>query len=228
MNQRLGAAAGVAFVVLSFASLALAPTPPGFDATAAEFVDWYQGSTAGIQASGFLFGLSMVLAAVWFAYARAHVDGDGGGSTFGPVATVGMAVMAVGWIMTGGISSAVAMRVDELDPGVVVLGAMLAGMAGMASQFGLALLAGGMAAQAQRAGSLPRWLVVVGWLAAATALVSTVGMATDSDVVDLLLFANWPPFVVWFVGVSVVLWRSGGTAPATAGAAASDPVPVAG
>ena len=105
MNPRIGAVAGIAFIVLSFASLALAPTPPGFDGTAEEFVDWYQGSTAGIQASGLLFGLSMVLAAVWFAFARAHVDGRVAPSTFGPVATVGMAVMAVGWIMTGGISS---------------------------------------------------------------------------------------------------------------------------
>jgi hypothetical protein len=209
MNQRIGAVAGIAFIVLSLASMGLTPMPPGFDGTATEFVDWYQGSTTGIQVTAFLFGLSMVVAAVWFGYARAHVEPHGASAPFGPVATVGMAVMAVGWILTGGISSVVAMRIDELDAGVVVLGAMLAGSANMVSQFGLALLVGGVTAQAQITRSLPRWLIVFGWMGAALALVSTVGIATDSEAVELLLFANWVPGTVWWVGLSVVLWRSG-------------------
>lgn len=213
MNQRIGAVAGIVFIVLSLASMGIAPVPPGADGTAAEFVDWYQGSTTGIQVTAFLFGLSMVVAAVWFGYVRAHVEPNGASAPFGPVATVGMAVMAVGWILTGGISSVVAMRIDELDAGVVVLGAMLAGLANMASQFGLALLMGGVTAQAQVNRSLPRWLLVFGWLGAALALASTVGIATDSEAAEVLLFANWVPGAVWWVGVSVVLWRSGSTAP---------------
>lgn len=216
MNQRIGAVAGIAFVVLSFASLSLAPAPPGFDGTAAEFVDWYQGSTTGIEVTAFLFGLCIVLAAVWFGYARAHVAPDGADAPFGPVATVGMAVMAVGWILTGGTSSVVAMRIDELDAGVVVLGAMLAEKTNVASQFGLALLTGAVTAQGQLTRTLPRWLVVFGWLGAALALASTVGIATDSEAVDLLLLANWLPFLVWFVGLSVVLWRRGGSRRAVA------------
>src|SRR5690606_7391903 len=91
MNHRIGAVAGIAFIVLSFASLTLAPPPPGLDASAAEVVDFFADNTGGLQAMGLLFAVSIAAATVWFGAVRAHVWADGHDAPWGPVATVGMA-----------------------------------------------------------------------------------------------------------------------------------------
>lgn len=208
MNHRIGAVAGIAFIVLSFASLTLAPPPPGLDASAAEVVDFFADNTGGLQAMALLFAVSIAAATVWFGAVRAHVWAGGDDAPWGTVATVGMAVVAVTWLLMAVLVSGVALQLDELDPSVVLFAGTLADMANFASQLGIALLALGVSAGAWERGSLPRWLVVVGGVMAALSLVSTAGFATDAGWVDATLYAAWLPFVVWFVGVSVVLWRS--------------------
>ncbi|HMQ24774.1 MAG TPA: hypothetical protein PKA98_02205 [Acidimicrobiales bacterium] len=223
MNQRIGAVAGIAFIVLSFASLTLAPPPPGLDAGAAEVVDFFADNTGGLQAMGLLFAVSIAALTVWFGAVRGHVWAGGDDAPWGTVATVGTAVVAVAWLLIAALVSGVALQLDELDPSVVLFAGTLADMANFASQLGLALLALGVSVGAWERGSLPRWLVVVGAVNAAVSLVSTAGFATDAGWVEATLYAAWLPFVVWFVGVSVVLWRS----PEGSTAGARDPGAVA-
>lgn len=218
MSQRIGAAAGILFIVLSFASLGLAPPPPGLDATPAEVVEHFTDNTGGLQAMSLLFALSIAAATVWFGAVRAHVWTGRDSAPWGPVATVGMAVVAVSWLLIGAILSATAFQLEELDPGIVLFAGTLTDMANFSSQLGIALLALGVSAGARERRSLPTWLVVVGALMAAISLLSTAGFTTDAAWVDATLYAAWLPFVVWFVGVSVVLWRAA-AAPATAAAA---------
>lgn len=213
MNQRIGAVAGIAFVVLGFASLGLAPPPPGLDDSVREVVDWYADNTGGIQAMGLMFALTITAATIWFGAVRVHVWAGHDSPPWGPVATVGMAVIAVSWTLIAAVSSAVAFRLDDLDPGIVVFGGTLADMANYVSQLGLALLALGLSAGAREHRSLPSWLVVVGGALAVLALASTAGFAVDAAWVDAAEFASWLPFIVWMVGVSVVLWRAAASSP---------------
>lgn len=218
MSQRIGAAAGILFVVLGFATLGLAPPPPGLDATAAEVVEYFTDNTGGIQAMSLLFALSIVAATVWFGAVRAHVWTGGDSAPWGPVATVGMAVVAVSWLLISALVSATTLQLEDLDPGTVLFAGTLTDMANFASQLGIALLALGVSAGARERRSLPTWLVVVGAVNAALALLSIAGFATDAAWVDATLYAGWLPLVVWFVGVSVVMWRA---APAEEPAAAA-------
>lgn len=208
MSQRIGAAAGILFIVISFASLGLAPPPPGLDATPAEVVEHFADNTGGLQAMSLLFALAIAAATVWFGAVRAHVWTGGDSAPWGPVATVGMAVVAVSWLLIGAIVSATALQLEDLDPETVLFAGTLTDMANFASQLGIALLALGVSAGARERRSLPTWLVAVGAAMAAISLLSTAGFATDAAWVDATLYASWLPFVVWFVGVSVVLWRA--------------------
>ena len=216
MSQRIGAAAGIVFVVLAFATLGLAPPPPGLDATPAEVVEYFTDNTGGLQAMRLLFALSIAAATVWFGAARAHVWRGGDSAPWGPVATVGMAVVAVSWLLISAILSATAVQLEDLDPGIVLFAGTVTDMANFSGQLGIALLALGVSAGAHERRSLPSWLVVVGAVMAAISLVSTAGFATDAAWVDGTLYASWLPFVVWFVGVSVVVWRAAPAEPSLA------------
>lgn len=216
MSQRIGAAAGILFVVLSFATLGLAPPPPSLDATPAEVVEFFTDNTGGLQAMSLLFALSIAAATVWFGAVRAHVWTSGDSAPWGPVATVGMAVVAVSWLLISTIVSATALQLEDLDPGTVLFAGTVTDLANFSGQLGVALLALGVSAGARERRSLPTWLVVVGAALAAIALLSTAGFATDAAWVEATLYATWLPFVVWFVGVSVVMWRA---APAEVSAA---------
>ena len=119
-------------------------------------------------------------------------------------------------MLIGAVSSGTALRIDDLDQGTVLFAGTFAAMANFVSQLGIALLALGVSVGARERRSLPAWLVAVGAALAAIALVSTAGFATDAAWVDGILYATWLPFVVWFVGVSVVMWRA---APAEGSAA---------
>ena len=208
MSQRIGAAAGILFVVLSFATLGLAPPPPGLDATAAEVVEYFADNTGGLQAMSLLFALSIAAATVWFGAVRAHVWTGRDSAPWGPVATVGMAVVAVSWLLISTLVSATALQFEDLEPGTVLFAGTLTDLANFSGQLGIALLALGVSAGARERRSLPAWLVADGGVMAAIALLSTAGFATDAAWVEVTLYAAWLPFVVWFVGVSVVMWRA--------------------
>lgn len=219
MNKRTGAVAGIVFLVLSFGSFALAPPPPAPDATTADWLEWYTDNPGGIQATAFLFGLTVLAILVWFGAVRAHVWRGSDAAPLAPIATVGIAVMCVGWLTAGGISSAVAQRVDELGADVVVFAAVLAGVMSAAAQFGLAALMGAVSAQAHARGTLPRWLVAAGGIGAVMAMTTGVGVASDGGFVMPLVYASWLVTTVWIAGTSVALWKG---AAAESDAAAGD------
>lgn len=207
MNKRTGAVAGIVSLVLSFGSFALAPPPPAPDAATADWLRWYAENPGGIQALAFVFGLTVLAFLVWFGAVRSHVWRGADAAPLAPIATVGMAIMTIGWLTASGISSAVALRVDELGADVVVFAAVLAGVLSAAAQFGLAATMGAVSAQAHAQATLPRWLVATGGIGAVLATATGVGVASDGGFVMPLVFASWLVTTVWVVGISVVLWK---------------------
>ncbi len=226
MNKRTGAVAGIVFLVLSFASFALAPPPPAPDAATAEWVRWYTDNPGGIQALAFVFGLTVLALLVWFGSVRAHVWRGSDAAPLGPIATIGVAVMCVGWLAASGVSSSVALRIDELGADVVVFAAVLAGVLSAAAQFGLAATMGAISAQAHAHGTLPRWLVATGGIGAALAIATGAGVASDGGFVMPLVYASWLVTTIWIVGISVALWK-GAAAESAAPAGETDRVEAA-
>lgn len=207
MNKRTGAVAGIVSLVLSFGSFTLAPPPPAPDAATAEWVRWYTDNPGGIQSLAFVFGLTVLAFLVWFGAVRSHVWRGSDAAPLAPIATVGFAIMCVGWLTASGISSAVALRVGELGADVVVFAAVLAGVLSAAAQFGLAATMGAVSAQAHAHGTLPRWLVATGGIGAVVAIATGAGMASDGGFVMPLVYASWLVTTVWIIGISVALWK---------------------
>lgn len=220
MTTRLGAVGGFTFLALGWASMGLVPQPPGPEAGAPEWIRYFEGSTGAIQANAFIYGIVVLALLVWFGGMRRHVWGDDHTAPWGPVATVGFSLLATGLLVGAGVASVVAMRLDALDPGLVLFGSSLTGVLYAFGQFGLAAVMGGITAQAQHAGSLPRWLVVLGWVGAAASLATGAGMATASEAVLGAMFISWIAFSVWVAGSSVLLWK-GAKADEAAGVAAA-------
>lgn len=207
MNTRLGALGGFTFLVLGWASMGLVPETPSASATASEWIDWFAGSADGIQAYAFLSGVVVLALLVWFGAMRQQVWRGDHGNGWAPVATVGFTLLATGLLVGAGLSSVVAMRLDELGPDLVVFASVSVGVLYAFGQFGLAALMGGISAEAQRTGALPRWLVVVGWAGAVASIATGAGVATESEAVMGAIFLSWIAVSVWIAGCSVVLWK---------------------
>jgi len=226
MNTRLGALGGFTFLVLGWASMGLVPQPPGATATATEWIDWYDGSAGGIQATAFLAGIVVLALLVWFGGMRQRVWRGDDSAPWGPIATVGFALLATGQLVGAGLTSVVAMRLDELGPDLVVFSSVLVGVLYAFGQFGVAAVMGAISAEAQRTGALPRWLVVLGWAGAATSVATGAGMATENEAVMGAIFLAWIFVSVWIAGCSVVLWKGAPVAERSEAPAAGRSTPV--
>jgi hypothetical protein len=211
MRSRIGALGGLVFLVGGWASFGLTPPPPAPDAPAREWISWFAGSPGGIQASAVVGAVVVVALIVWFGAVHERVSAGGRSTAPLTVATIGMAMMAAGFLSGYAINSALAMRVGELSPDVVVFGSVLAGVITAAGQAGLCAVMGGITLQGQRQGSFPRWLVVVGWIGAVVALATTVGIGVDSEGIMAVVLAGWVLTSVWILGGVILLLSQGGT-----------------
>lgn len=211
MRSRIGALAGLVFLVGGWASFGLASSPPAPDAPAGEWVSWLSSNTGGIRATAVVGAVAVAALIVWFGAMRDRVSGGGGPSAPLTVATIGMAVMAVSFLTGYGINSALAMRVAELGPDVVIFGVVLSGVMSGAGQAGLCAVMGGVTLEAHQRGSLPRWMMVVGWIGAAVALLTTAGMGIDSEGIMALVLVGWVLTSVWILGGVILLFSRSGS-----------------
>lgn len=219
-RERWGAATGILFVVVLLAAFVFGPdTPPGYDDSAQQVLEYVHDNRGDIQAATALFALGGFLF-LWFlgslARALRLAEGPGparlaaiafaGGVTTVAVATVGQAAQWAASYHT------------DLDPNLVRglydvgIGAFLVVGLGIAALIGatsaLALL---------RAGTLPSWLAIYGAAFTLYTLVVTVvgtfqetGAFSPSDgVLGLLVFLG---FLLWTLATSIVLVRKVGAA----------------
>src|SRR4051794_26262216 len=84
--ERLGAAAGVAFVVAVLVSVFMVPTPPHLNDTAQQIRAYYLDHTNALLASG-LVGMAAAVFFVWFIGHLRHVmnRAEAGAEAFSPV-----------------------------------------------------------------------------------------------------------------------------------------------
>jgi hypothetical protein len=220
-QEQLGAATGIAFVVLLLAGFVFGPDkPPGFNDTAQQVSSYVHDNRDETQAATALFVLGGFFF-LWFlgslarTLRRAEGRGPGrlgaiafaGGVTTAAVATVGQGAFWAASYHT------------DLDP-TVVRGLYDVGSgAFLMVGIGIAVLIGASSVVALRAGALPSWLAAYGAVFTVYTLVVTVvgsfqetGAFSPSDgFLGLLVFLG---FLLWTLATSIVLVRQeGGTAP---------------
>lgn len=207
MPRRLAGLAGLLFLVLTLATLALAPAPPAADSAPAEFVRWLSENDTGIAWSGVLYGLALLALIAWFAGAVDLVVGREEGRGLVAGSAVGLAVAVTGWALSVAIGSVAAVGVEDLDETTVLLAMSLYGAAAAISSFGFAALLGGVSLLGSRTATLPRWVTILGGVAAVVQVAGLGTLTTTSSTAFAVVWLAFALWVVWLVAICVTLLR---------------------
>jgi hypothetical protein len=208
MRSRIGACGALVFVVLGWGSFGLAGQPPGAGTSASGWVDWFRANAGGIRAYALVTGVVVLALGLWFGALRDLVWSRERSRLTASFSSLGLALLAVCFVASGGISSAVAMRLDDLSPEVVLFASTLVGVLNAGAQLGLAALMAGISATALTTRTLPAWMAILGFVGAAAALGSGVGVAVESDAVAAAVLASWVIVSVWLLATAWVMWTA--------------------
>jgi hypothetical protein len=216
--DRVGAAAGIAGVLLLVALFTVFPALPAPDHRIAEIARKARDNTDGLLVAAYVGALMSGALLLFGAAVAARIrraEGPGGGWWL--VALVGIAASAIG--IVGNAAALVFVRaVGHGASGPELwIGYGADHWLGVLSAIPLALfvLAASMGAQATR--SLPRWLV---WLGVAVSGLLVVGAASvagdevDGGSLGLALLLGYLGLLVWIVAVSTAMLRRPGAASA--------------
>lgn len=208
--DRVGAAAGLAFVLLFVAIVMLVPHLAAPQHSLAEIErsarDNREGILLGTYLAALLLGALMVFGACLVARLR-RVEGEAGGWWI--VALTGIAGSAVG-LYTGSVLIGFVRAVAHGVTGRVLWIGYPAGPDGVDIAIPLAVFLLGVGLGGMASDALPRWL---GWFALLLAGLFGVGAAgvtgneVDGGPLGLLLFLGYVGYLVWTMSASVVLWR---------------------
>jgi len=205
-GERYGAVGGLVFVVFLAIAGVLGGEPPATSDSPTVIAAYLAEHQAELEAGVWLLGLGSVALIWWFGSLwQRMVRAERGSGRLAVVSLTGLAVSGSLAMVSAALWATAAGSLQQLGataPAFYRLGAMLLGMEG----FGLAthLLAANVAGA--RTHTLPRWLVVPGFTAAAAFLLSAVLIAAGVDVnssIGLLAFALW---CAWILGVSYCIW----------------------
>jgi hypothetical protein len=180
--ERLGAAAGIAFVVLAMIAVFAPGKAPDQDATGRQLMSYISGHRDGLRWAVVFWSLSTVAGLFFIATLRARLsEAEGGHSELATAAVVGgLFAFAANWI--GGLL----MMTVVYRQGIAVDAGMVRGLydasmlSGTMANIGVAVAAGSIAAVVLSTGLLPRW---VGGMAAAVGVLcvaSLFGVMADT------------------------------------------------
>jgi len=212
-RERLGAATGIAAVVVIVASFVFGPgEPPGYGDSAEQVAAFVEDNRSALQAVTGLTILAGVFL-VWFlgslSQALRRAEGSGPGR-LAPVAFAG-GILAFAFAGAGTALQAATVYHEGLDPLVVQAlwdsGNILYVFSGGA---GFAILIGASSVVALTAGGLPRW---VGWFGAVLAVYTVVvaflasfaeggAFSPNNGALTLIAFLA---FLVWLLAASIAL-----------------------
>jgi hypothetical protein len=213
--ERYAAVGGIVFVVLTVIGALLPGSPPASDASAAKIVKFFRDNAGAIQAAQ-VFGGAGIIGLIWWfgSLWRMMVRAEDGRPRMAVVALVGLGVGAAMVLVSGAISSATALRINDVDVQSRFL-YLLAGVLIATGGFGIVAFLGAVCALNYRTNFMPQWLTYLGWLVAAGFLVGSLGSASDSTAFIVFGFLSFILWCIWIVGTSVVMWRGEGRIAAT-------------
>ncbi|MEY2424183.1 MAG: hypothetical protein QOI95_4250 [Acidimicrobiaceae bacterium] len=208
---RYAALGGFVFVVLNVVAGFLPGVPPASDDSATEVAKYFKDNATNIQTAQALALLGTIGLAWWFgSLFRRMRAAEGGDPRLSVVALLGLALGGATAIMSGAITAATAMRIDDFGTGgegavrlfyslsLVVIASSAAGVIIFLSAFG---------ALNYRARMFPAWTSYLAWLAAAGFLVGLFSVCTDASAINSIGFISFLVWCVWIVAISWLMWR---------------------
>lgn len=213
VQDRIGAAGGLLFVVLAAVGGVAGGQPPAAGAPPDRIATYLADHRDALEAGVWLLGVGVVALSVWFGSLWRYLFRSMDDSAWGVVSLLGLALTG-SLALTSSVTLAVAAAGEDAGfaPPLYRLGAMLLSAEG----FGLSAHILATNWTAVRSGMAPSWLATLGGVAAAGFLVAAVLGAESIDVNDSLGLASFVLWCAWITGVSVLLW-SGRMAAASGG-----------
>ena len=203
--RRLPVLAGFAFVGLGLVSSFLPGSPPASDASAATIASYFRDHADTIRVANFLGALGTILLLFWFGalWRRLQAsDSDGLPLVAGVALAIGVALAFVG----GALSCTAASQIDSLGEGSKLL-YTLSFMAFAVAGFGIAAFIASVCIVNVRAGFLPAWTNYLGGLAAIAFLVSTYGLVSDANAVNIFGLIGFLAWSAWTIALTVAMLR---------------------
>jgi hypothetical protein len=173
--ERLGAEAGIAFVVLVMVGIFLPGKQPDQNATGTQLINYINDHRSSLRWSVVLFSVATVCLLFFLATLRARLsEAEGGHNELATAAVVG-GVFAAAANMLGGLTWCLSFFREgaALAPSTVRSMWDANQIGGMFGNAGIAVLMGAVAAVVLSTGLLPRW---VGWLSAPVSVVCVVSL----------------------------------------------------
>ncbi|MFN2543151.1 MAG: hypothetical protein ABR600_01080 [Actinomycetota bacterium] len=225
--EKLAAATGIPFVVLTLGSAFVVPnTPPKIDDPIQKVGRFFGEHHSGLIWAGWL-GIIGALFGLWFIGTVAHWVRRQGQPRLATIAfaggVVGTAVATVGGLLSTGLAY-LATAPDDIGAPVARALFDLGNLAFVFLWIPIAVLVAAVSMAAQRTNALPQWLWTGGAIYAVIAVVASTGMFAHSGAfapggfIQLIVFLL---FAVWALSLSIVLSRKAGMAATSAAA----PVP---
>ena len=207
-SDRLGALAGVWFVVLGVVVGVLPGKPPASDAPAADVARYFADRHGRIQAGQVVLGLAFLGAVWWFGSVwRLLCRGDNAPPRLAVIATIGLAWTGLINLTSNGLLAGAALRHDELGSSAGVYFSF-AGVLASTAALGIAAFLAALAMAGFRAAEVPRWVAVVSAVGVVVAAIASIGSGSDSPIfVDGANIAAFAIFALVVLATSWVLWR---------------------
>jgi hypothetical protein len=208
--EKLGAATGIVFVVLAFASYLIAGELPRPGDSTEQVVAYYTDDSDKILWSMWLFGLAGI-AFLWFLGSlRSHLmKAEGGTGRLSAVAFGGGIAAGVVYSIGISISSALAFGIAQnASAEITDVLSDLATHLYNGSAFGFFVLVLATTLVSGRTKVLPAWLGWFGWLIVLLTLAGTLTVVVDSgpfatgEIVSILGFFG---FFLWFLAVAITV-----------------------
>ena len=180
--ERLGAQAGIAFVVLGVIGIVLQGEVPSQNATGAALIEYMADQRDGLMWSCAVWSIASLCGLFFIATVRARIsEAEGGHNELATAVVIGGLMTFVANLVSSIMVTAMAFRdPGAIDEATVRLAFDVMNFGFIAANVGVALVAGSAAAVVLSTGLLPRW---VGWFSVAVmglCIVSLLGVvATD-------------------------------------------------
>jgi hypothetical protein len=217
MWERLGAAAGMAFVALLLASFLVIPeAPPALDGPVADVRSYYVDHSSAFQASTYLTGL----AGLFFIWFLGSLSAALSKST--PARSAGLVVLPAGALVLAlafvsiAVSDALATRVAaEADQAVIRALYDVQALTITMAAFPIAAFVGAVSVASSAVRLLPPlvdrlgFVLVLGWLISGFGVVAESGAFSPTGAVGFVVLFVW---MAWVLAVSASLLRRSGMA----------------
>ena len=217
--ERIGAAAGIAFVALLLASFLVIPdSPPALDAPVLKIRAYYVGNSSNFQASVFLVGLAGFFFLGFLGALSATLSrADAGGWLHRVVFPSGAIVLSLAFVNSG-VTDALATRVAaESDQAVIRALYDVQAFTISFIAFPAAALVGAASIIARRAQLMPPLVSLLGlllvpaWLVSGFAVFTETGTFSPTGAFGVIVLIAW---LAWVLAVSASLLRRSGMAAA--------------